>query len=561
MIRCLIILLTLFYTLSAKEPLRTWTSVDGRTLQAEYISSSAGKVTIKMGTRKYTLPLSRFSPADQQYVASLASKPTPAITKAESRDARTYAKEEKDWDGYLKGGAIVVDFSGDVQVKAPAPLGLRGEQYAPDWEDPQKEQILTAGYALRTREVSNIRLLLTNGTLITVSPLSEMKILTFFQETIASSNLTLQEITEEISPSMVKLEIEKGEMIVETKKLSKSSSMDISTPFAAAGIRGTAFRLRANDSGQSLEVLHGQVDCQQGRGKITSVIGGQATTASKSRIEDPRQLLTKESGEIKKSCLSMGEVVSMLTLDSISKKYESAKPPLEVKIEREGFEVSFRKLIRRPRGKILVEDYNRANYIDASLTYNSAEIRDIEFLKNFNNLHEIWLEKQPISSLKPISYCKQIKRITLEYLDKISNIQPLEDLKDLEGLFFNGMLNIKKPEQTLEKLSNLKRLELRRSPCIQKWSFVESLTNLNHLSVPVSADFSAISRLESLEKMVVILDQNDFQLPSLTNFRNLEHLDELEFHHYNAPVKISNDDISKLVKMLPNTKITPRTLE
>ena len=99
-------------------------SSDGRTLQAEYISSSAGKVTIKKGSREYTLPLSRFSPADQQYVAELASKPAPAITKAESRDARTYAKEEKDWEGYLKGGAIVVDFSGDVEVKAPAPLDL-----------------------------------------------------------------------------------------------------------------------------------------------------------------------------------------------------------------------------------------------------------------------------------------------------------------------------------------------------------------------------------------------------------------------------------------------------
>jgi len=118
-------------TLTAKEPIRTWTSTDGRTLQAEYISSSDGKVTIKMGSQEYTLPLSRFSPADQQYVAGLASKPPPAITQAESRDARTYAKEEKDWEGYLKGGAIVVDFSGDVQVKAPAPPDLAMVPWSP----------------------------------------------------------------------------------------------------------------------------------------------------------------------------------------------------------------------------------------------------------------------------------------------------------------------------------------------------------------------------------------------------------------------------------------------
>ena len=83
---------------------------------------------------------------------------------------------------------------------------------------------------------------------------------------------------------MVKLELSLGEMIVETKKLNKSSSFDIHSPIAVAGIRGTAFRLRADDNGQSLDVIRGQVDCQQGRGRVTSVIGGQANTATKGRI-------------------------------------------------------------------------------------------------------------------------------------------------------------------------------------------------------------------------------------------------------------------------------------
>ena len=306
----LVCLTILAVALTAKEPNRTWTSADGRTLQAEYISSSAGKVTIKMGSREYTLPLSRFSPADQQYVAGLASKPAPAITQAERRDARTYAKEEKDWEGYLKGGAIVVDFSGNVQVKAPAPPDLKEKQYGPDWEDPKKEQILTAGYTLRTGEGSNIRLLLTNGTLVTLSPVSEARILTFFQETIAPSNQTFKETTDELSPSMVKLELSLGEMIVETKKLDKGSTFDINGPVAVAGIRGTAFRLRASEGEQALEVLRGQVDCQQGRGRITSVIGGQANTASKRRIEDPEGLSDDAGGAIEQTLSSLGEQVA-----------------------------------------------------------------------------------------------------------------------------------------------------------------------------------------------------------------------------------------------------------
>ena len=203
------------------EPVRTWTSTDGRTLQAQYISSSAGKVTIKMGSREYTLPLSWFSRQDQDYVAGVANQLPPAyqpITKAEPRDARKFYREEDDWEGYLLGGAIVIDFTGDVQFKAPTPEGTE-ERYGPDWADTKNEQVLSAGYGLRTRANSTIRLLLTNGTLITLSPESEGKILTYFQEPITASDRTFDETTTELSPSMVKFELILGELIVETKKL------------------------------------------------------------------------------------------------------------------------------------------------------------------------------------------------------------------------------------------------------------------------------------------------------------------------------------------------------
>jgi len=157
----------------------------------------------------------------------------------------------------LLGGAIVVDFSGDIQIKAPTPEGTE-ERYGPDWKEPKKEQVLTAGYGLRTRANSKIRLLLTNGTLITLSPESEAKILTYFQEPITASDRTFEETTAEISPSMVKLELSLGEMIVDTKKLNKSSSFDIHSPVAVAGIRGTAFRLRADDNGKRSMLFEGR---------------------------------------------------------------------------------------------------------------------------------------------------------------------------------------------------------------------------------------------------------------------------------------------------------------
>jgi len=136
----LVFLLT--FPLFAGEPVRTWTSSDGRTLQAQFVESADGKVTIKMGSRQFTLPLTRFSQADQAYVAGLSKQSNPVnvpVTKAEPRDARKFYLEEKDWEGYLLGGAIVVDFSGDIQIKAPTPEGTE-ERYGPDWKKPKKSK-------------------------------------------------------------------------------------------------------------------------------------------------------------------------------------------------------------------------------------------------------------------------------------------------------------------------------------------------------------------------------------------------------------------------------------
>ena len=62
-------LLLLAVTLSAKEPIRTWTSSDGRTLEARYLEMVGSKVRIKNASgRTFMVPLTGFSQADQEYV-------------------------------------------------------------------------------------------------------------------------------------------------------------------------------------------------------------------------------------------------------------------------------------------------------------------------------------------------------------------------------------------------------------------------------------------------------------------------------------------------------------
>lgn len=538
--------------------MRTWTSTDGRTLQAQYIESSAVKVTIKMGSREYTLPLDRFSQADQDYVAGLANQPPPAyqpITKVEPRDARKFYREEDDWEGYLLGGAIVVDFTGDVQIKAPTPEGTE-ERYGPDWADPKNEQVLTAGYRLRTREGSTIRLLLTNGTLITLSPKSEGKILTYFQEPITASNRTFQETTTELSPSMVKFELSLGELIVETKKLTKSSSFDIHSPLGVAGIRGTAFRLRVDDSQQTLDVIRGQVDCQQGKGRVTSVIGGQANTATRGRISDPEDIAVDLSQQIEQACASLGKEVGGRTVAELSQAHEKANPPLKISIQADGFEAELRRMIRRPRGQILQEDYDRVGGVKAkSMNGETANIKDLRFVENLINLTYLEIVAQPISDLRPLVNCQKLKDININSIN-ITNIQVLANLPNLTKLEMDSMSHLKRPEQTLAKLKNLKELRLILGTKPKDWSFIKKLNNLEKLMANPDADFPTISQFKTLKVLVVMCDKKSGnKLPSLDQFKDFQHLENLGIWFYNTKRNISDNDLNQLRAMLPNTEV------
>ena len=68
---CLIGLLVV--NLSAKEPNRTWTSADGRNIEARFIDEEKGKVRIRRTDgRVFNIPLDNLSEDDQKYVKSLA---------------------------------------------------------------------------------------------------------------------------------------------------------------------------------------------------------------------------------------------------------------------------------------------------------------------------------------------------------------------------------------------------------------------------------------------------------------------------------------------------------
>jgi hypothetical protein len=312
--------------------------------------------------------------------------------------------------------------------------------------------------------------------------------------------------------------------------------------------------MRASESEQALEVLRGQVDCQQGKGRVTSVIGGQANTASKGRIEDPEGLSDDAGGAIEQTLSSLGEQVGGLTITQLSEKHEAANPPLRIEIQEDGFEAELRRMIRRPRDKILQEDYDRVGGVSSDGLI--ANIKDIRFVENLRNLTYLGIITQPISDLRPLVNCQKLDDIYIQNSKNISNIQVLANLPNLTKLGMDNMSHLKRPEQTLAKLKNLKKLRLVFGSNPKDWSFIKNLNKLEKLTTSPDADFPTISQLKTLKWLVVMCDKQwGNQLPGLDQFKDFQHLEQLEILFWGTKRNISDNDLNQLRAMLPNTEV------
>ncbi len=100
---CILSVLNLGAVFSVQAAPRTFTSPDGRTLQAEVQSATPDMVTLKMATgQTLTVPVTKFSDADQTFIAEWR-KANPAATKYAF--AASYTKEKKDSTKSMSGNA------------------------------------------------------------------------------------------------------------------------------------------------------------------------------------------------------------------------------------------------------------------------------------------------------------------------------------------------------------------------------------------------------------------------------------------------------------------------
>ena len=103
--------------------------------------------------------------------------------------------------------------------------------------------LLPDGVSVETGPGGSALLLLSNGTVVTVTENAKMKMKSFEQEAFTAAGKSIGDFKEELSPSRTLVDLEAGSLVVQTKKLSRKSNFEISTPVGTAGIRGTEFKM------------------------------------------------------------------------------------------------------------------------------------------------------------------------------------------------------------------------------------------------------------------------------------------------------------------------------
>ena len=166
--------LLLFCTICiADEPIRTWTSSDGKRIEARFVGQSGTNITIKNSSGQiFTLPLTRFSQNDQEY--------------AEKASLRAVFRMPEAFEGRGKGGMIIASAKGNVSVVSPA-----------RYDGSRKLKSVTRavivgesiphGTTILTKSNSEANLLLTNGTLAKVGPNSKLILSAFWQKNFRAS--------------------------------------------------------------------------------------------------------------------------------------------------------------------------------------------------------------------------------------------------------------------------------------------------------------------------------------------------------------------------------------
>ena len=209
------------------------------------------------------------------------------------------------------GAFILISSSGDVQYILRN--GDKGSAVGVG-------AVIPVGHTIVTGADGKIVGLLSNGTLLTLTANTRMKIATFKQKAFVDDGRKLAELPGEPSSSQVSIDLDYGSLVVKTKKLNKLSSFNIDSPVGVAGIRGTEFQMAAQpDKGVQLDVTESTVAfTPPGGGDAIPVSQGSGLTVSSGGVVTQRSVnptvatnieSTNQAATVATQDVSLGEVV------------------------------------------------------------------------------------------------------------------------------------------------------------------------------------------------------------------------------------------------------------
>ena len=329
--------------LTGAEPVRTWTDLKGRAMEASFIKHSGDKIVIKRKDgRFFTISPTIFSSEDQKYLSDLGSLKKPSfpdtLVADDYPDHYTKIIESKPvekLEPFFRGATIVVSVKGDVSIVAPPPLNLNDSYQAvyTSKREANVSDVLSPVSEIFVGENSEVILLFSNGTLATLGSNTQMRIEKFLQKDFEQSDKKIAELQEEVSSSSLIINLQMGEMVVDVKKLKKDSNFDITTPLGVAGIRGTEFSLLAGKDSTTLFVLNGLVDFSDKQKSVRQVTTAMSVRTTKSaetkeeslnetdkvRIGDQTRLAIQKTANVTVSAV-------LNSFDEINPKWVSLPP-------------------------------------------------------------------------------------------------------------------------------------------------------------------------------------------------------------------------------------------
>ena len=182
------------------------------------------------------------------------------------------------------------------------------------------------GATITTGSESSANLLLTNGTLTRLGENTKLVLTALYQKSFKGTNLKAGDLKKEVSPSQIVLNLEKGNLVVEARKLSKQSSILISTKVAHAGIRGTQFKVSASADSAELSVLEGRVDFLDAKQLATVVETEMKATAKKGGAANLADMSDAEQAEVRQTVEQTKQAIAHIDLNRLANIVDGYAP-------------------------------------------------------------------------------------------------------------------------------------------------------------------------------------------------------------------------------------------